>query len=630
MKLHTERQEVMSNFVGEEIDFRIDQNSHVIFSILRDKLYQDPLSAVCREIPDNARDAHREVGTPERPVEIVLPGDYLVIRDFGPGISPDRIKEIYCAYGASTKRTDNSQGGGYGIGAKCPFALSDSFAITTIYDGIKYEYNAYIDESHRGKIRLMAQNETNEPTMTEIRIPIRAEDRHTCIERVKYYTQYWHLFGDAAPKLIGQYGQQTPIEIVVKGNSWAVLGGYVKAPVFVNGIPYELENYHVDASVPRCVALMFGPGVLDLASNRETLQYTDRTKKAIKQAIETCKKELAENTNDKVKQAKDLNEAISVINAFLETLSYEFRGHEYEWDYNGTKFTYPKQNHFYTLAKSRYRRNKTELSLTDRLYDADAEHLVILTKDNIDGALIKQTARKKIVEWMNQEGLDKVYLVHPDFVELDGTKVDDIKILRGPRQGGSGRPKGQVKGYEPNSSHGVYYDVDRTGKDEIYYTQRNDGYMWKYRDIARLYNVTLVGLEPANCKRVSGETGWTEAKELVNKLEQEFTKDEIKAYINSESVNIKNTNYSFIANRSDIDVAKIGLTTKNEVAITDDKMPFVRALITHYGLSEKENNAVATLTKYCPMLKFVSGYAVYDSVSKNLISNYIQECLENV
>ena len=43
-----------------------------IFKILRNSMYANPVKAICREIASNARDAHREIGTPEKPFVIKL------------------------------------------------------------------------------------------------------------------------------------------------------------------------------------------------------------------------------------------------------------------------------------------------------------------------------------------------------------------------------------------------------------------------------------------------------------------------------------------------------------------------------------------------------------------------------
>src|SRR5579885_1217310 len=154
MRLNEVRPKVETSGELEEQFFSIEDQG-MIFDILRNKMYSNPILAICREITSNARDAHREVKTPEVPVQITLPNhleEYYKVKDFGPGISPDRMTNIFIKYTASTKRGDNVQTGGFGLGAKTPFAYSDSFSVVTVYNGIKYDYSCFIDETRVGKM----------------------------------------------------------------------------------------------------------------------------------------------------------------------------------------------------------------------------------------------------------------------------------------------------------------------------------------------------------------------------------------------------------------------------------------------------------------------------------------------
>jgi hypothetical protein len=98
-------------------------------------IYKNKKRAVVQEIASNARDAHREVGTPALPIIIKIPSRMdttFEIRDFGLGISPDRMQDVFINMGNSTKRGDNKQTGGFGIGSKTPWAYTDVFNIRTI------------------------------------------------------------------------------------------------------------------------------------------------------------------------------------------------------------------------------------------------------------------------------------------------------------------------------------------------------------------------------------------------------------------------------------------------------------------------------------------------------------------
>lgn len=128
----------------EESSFSIDQSSSVIFDILRSKMYSNKIGAVAREIASNSRDANREAKT-DKNIEIEFTNDNflstigdtsIIFRDYGIGISPDRMETIFLKYAASTKRDSDLQTGGFGIGSKTPFCYTDSFVIKTINEGV--------------------------------------------------------------------------------------------------------------------------------------------------------------------------------------------------------------------------------------------------------------------------------------------------------------------------------------------------------------------------------------------------------------------------------------------------------------------------------------------------------------
>ena len=194
-----------------------EENIGILLNILRTKIYKNPVLAVCREISCNSRDAHREVHddptnptTKDTPIEICLPNEVeptLVFQDFGPGIAPER-KDIFVSFGASTKRVDNVQTGGFGLGCKTPFAYGQSFTVDTVADApafcyekphMRYVYNAYIDETEVGAMDLMRMEPTDDPKGTAIIIPAKASDFERIAQTVIECTKHWAV----RPKLLG-------------------------------------------------------------------------------------------------------------------------------------------------------------------------------------------------------------------------------------------------------------------------------------------------------------------------------------------------------------------------------------------------------------------------------------------
>ena len=123
-----------------QIDMGIS-NSAEFFQILSSTLYSDQLLAVVRETTCNAWDAHVESGRTDMPIQITVDSTKVVIRDFGHGIHHDNMGPIYGIYGASTKKNDGLQTGGFGLGCKAPFAYTDHFQVTSNHNGTKTIYS---------------------------------------------------------------------------------------------------------------------------------------------------------------------------------------------------------------------------------------------------------------------------------------------------------------------------------------------------------------------------------------------------------------------------------------------------------------------------------------------------------
>lgn len=91
-----------------------------VFELVSKQLYSNPIGSIVREITSNCLDAHTEAENTEDPVIVRFKNDpdegmIIEFQDFGVGISPNRIQEIYMNYFSSTKRADNSLIGGFGL-----------------------------------------------------------------------------------------------------------------------------------------------------------------------------------------------------------------------------------------------------------------------------------------------------------------------------------------------------------------------------------------------------------------------------------------------------------------------------------------------------------------------------------
>ena len=319
MKLTDIRPVIESSGQMEEQFFSI-KDQGMIFDILRNKMYSNPILAICREITCNARDAHREVGKPDVPIQITLPNtldwNYRV-KDFGPGISPDRMSNIFIQYTASTKRDSNVQTGGFGLGAKTPFSYSDTFTIITIYSGIKYHYACFIDETKVGKLALLSQEETKEANSTEITIPVEPKDCRLFIEWTEHACRHWSV----KPNIKGgTIPWQTP-NITLEGKGWAIshTGNQYdrQAKMIIDGIEYPLpldtlRTYANTQLLDSCsghVLMYFGVGELSLSASREQVYLDKNTKDKVKKRLEDMQADVKKILNDKIEAFPNLWQA---------------------------------------------------------------------------------------------------------------------------------------------------------------------------------------------------------------------------------------------------------------------------------------------------------------------------------
>ena len=271
----------------------------MIFGILRSKLYSNPILAICREVSCNARDTHREVGKFDKAIEITLPTGLdpnYRIKDWGLGISVDRMQNVITNYAASTKRGDNIQTGAMGLGFKVPWSITDTFSVITNHNSIQYHYTCYIDETRVGKCALMNQSHTNLPNGTEIIIPIKPTDFHLFAQYTEQACRHWEV------KPIIKNGNITWTEHkpIIQGDKWSVScvsGSYNReAKLIIDGIEYPLDlsalkKYAnvklIDALADStCLLMYFSTGELSLSANREQVFLDKPTQDKIGERLE--------------------------------------------------------------------------------------------------------------------------------------------------------------------------------------------------------------------------------------------------------------------------------------------------------------------------------------------------------
>jgi hypothetical protein len=313
----------------------------IILEILRSKIYSNPIHIVCQEIMSNARDAHREVGTPEVPIHVTFPDEFddtLQIRDFGPGITPDRMANVFIQYGKSTKRDDNIQTGGFGLGAKTPFSYGDSFAIVSITSEtgtkMRRQYVAYIDQSRCGTMSLVSEAPTDEPHGTTIVITPKPGDVHLFQQAAQKVCEYWTIRPKFFPEESVTYQER---KVLYEGTDWQIFDDAKAPQVIIDGIPYPLDTYILNPGIEyegllkKHLIMQFKIGELKITASREAIDYQPDVKGIIKARLKQVLNELRVKTSAYLATAKNLWEASVLWNDFNEHFSLDIG----EW--NGLK-----------------------------------------------------------------------------------------------------------------------------------------------------------------------------------------------------------------------------------------------------------------------------------------------------
>jgi len=313
--------------VSNEAQFRM-KTSQKAFQILSD-LYSDKPLAIVRELGCNAADSMTAAGKADQPFHIHLPNSlepWLMIEDFGTGISHEDIYEIYTVYFASTKTNSNSQIGCLGLGSKSPFCYSDNFSVTSTHNGVRRIYNAYFNEEGTPAIALMSTENHDASNGVKIQIPVKSTDFNDFINAV----QKAFRFFEVKPTISGgkvDWGMENPLFKAddwafyekmadrYHGESFAIMGG-VTYPISTHQVRDEEGEYH--QMLRNGLVLKFAMGELDFTPARDALSYTPQTIKAIHDKLAKVKKELPVKVTEIIDSKDTLLEAIRATLFFIE------------------------------------------------------------------------------------------------------------------------------------------------------------------------------------------------------------------------------------------------------------------------------------------------------------------------
>ncbi len=326
MKTTIERAEVSRSGVAEGQAFSIKASAKA-FKILSDGLYSDKILAIIRELSSNAFDAHVEAGTGDKPFLVHLPNNlesWFSIRDYGTGLSHDNVMNLYTTYFDSTKNDSNDFTGALGLGSKSPFSYTETFTVTSYFNGEMRTYVADLGEEGVPQISLLNgfPMATKEPNGLEVKFAVKREDFSSFMSKAKnIYKRYTPL-----PEVVGvESFKLEPIVYALEGNGWRVIekdddSHYNDKSYAVQGtVAYPIDLHAMRGNNGNLlynlnIEMDFPIGELDIAANRETLSYDESTCANIIKRTKAALVEIEAEINKKFDECKTLWDARLLYN----------------------------------------------------------------------------------------------------------------------------------------------------------------------------------------------------------------------------------------------------------------------------------------------------------------------------
>lgn len=270
-----------------------------IIDSLSDNLYSDIIRSIVREYTSNMQDAINVENKLDKPCYVIFsknPRDNtrsIEFQDYGSGMSPDFMTDVFMNWGDSTKRENNVQIGGWGLGSKVGLAYQNQIYITTIVNNICYEYILYKTDG-LPELVLLNSFETDKTNGTTVRIEIKNGDldkfHAVCKTELSLFNNVivmdqsgYHNFDN------GYQVYSHDLFYIIKRsrlapqseNSLVISLGFVPYYIYTS-VSVTSHLHDVFKEMDRlkslgCIVLKFNIGEIDVTLSRESVKFTEKT-----------------------------------------------------------------------------------------------------------------------------------------------------------------------------------------------------------------------------------------------------------------------------------------------------------------------------------------------------------------
>ncbi|WP_244832379.1 ATP-binding protein [Caballeronia sp. TF1N1] len=292
--------------------------------MLSSNLYSNQQLAMIREVLCNAWDANIEAGNIDTPLRITITESFeLIIQDAGFGIPKEKFASVYGVYGGSTKKTNKAVTGGFGLGAKSPWAYVESFRVINQNQGTKTVYNltkASVETGGLPAIQTVMSVPTEESGLT---VKIQLQEEH--VEQICLYIRYIVMHGDMnatfmreghteEPQVLAKLDlDPTPGSYDVNSERWyerymgqhrlfvrygAVIYPMLMTPGTTDAARLLLEFMEIVGF--QKMVIQAAPGTLALTPSRESLSSSKMTENGITDLVVSLVARIEQDIIDKI------------------------------------------------------------------------------------------------------------------------------------------------------------------------------------------------------------------------------------------------------------------------------------------------------------------------------------------
>lgn len=331
MKYRSNQGEVNLEGDFEVSSFRVETSAKM-FEMMASDIYSDIYKAIVQELSANAADSHKKRGT-DRPFDVKFPQDNrlddgtFVVRDYGVGMTEEEIREVYTVLFKSDKDHSNNYTGCFGVGSKSPLAYTDHMTVETIVDGTKrtylvFKWGRYEDHNvtFDGKepevgtpvLSPLWEGKTDEEQGVRIQFPVKKEDRPKFREAGKEVLKWFDNVNPIGIEISRHEptfeGEDWEIHKKLDSDGWSTPDICREATAVMGNVAYPIDKSKVSGYI-RGAVIWFDLGTLKPSTDRESLQYDERTVEEIEAGFQRIRDHFKEQVEEKVGGADNIFEA---------------------------------------------------------------------------------------------------------------------------------------------------------------------------------------------------------------------------------------------------------------------------------------------------------------------------------